>query len=247
MVLDPCCGSRMMWFNPADQRVLFGDQRHETVTVIDRTHRADGTRVLSIHPDCVLDFRALPFADNTFPLVVFDPPHLVRAGKNSWLAAKYGRLSNDWRQDLRAGFAECFRVLRPEGLLVFKWSEIQVATRDVLALTDRQPLFGHPSGKRAGTHWITFMKEPAPVTLANVKPPRDMRVRVPAVAEIKECTNPPAQVIDLVQFLPHTTPVIDKLQDVIATHGFAVPARVISDAFRSALEGQRDATPGVSP
>lgn len=28
-----------------------------------------------------------------------------------------------------------------------------------------------------------------PVTLANVKPPRNMRVRVPAVAEIKECTN----------------------------------------------------------
>lgn len=188
-VLDPCCGSRMMWFDPTDQRVLFGDQRHETVTVIDRTHRTDGTRVLSIHPDCVLDFRALPFADNTFPLVVFDPPHLVRAGKNSWLAAKYGRLSKDWRQDLRAGFAECFRVLRPEGLLVFKWSEIQVATRDVLALTDRKPLFGHPSGKRAGTHWITFMKEPAQVNLATLKPPRNLRVRVPAVAEIKECTH----------------------------------------------------------
>lgn len=28
-----------------------------------------------------------------------------------------------------------------------------------------------------------------PVTLATVKPPRNMRVRVPAVAEIKECTN----------------------------------------------------------
>ncbi|MFL4599771.1 SAM-dependent methyltransferase [Stenotrophomonas maltophilia] len=159
-VLDPCCGSRMMWFDPSDQRVLFGDLRHETITVIDRTHRADGTRVLSIHPDCLLDFRALPFADDSFPLVVFDPPHLVRAGRDSWLAAKYGRLSKDWRADLRAGFAECFRVLRPEGVLIFKWSEVQVATRDVLALTDAVPLFGHPSGKRAGTHWICFMKEP---------------------------------------------------------------------------------------
>ena len=28
-----------------------------------------------------------------------------------------------------------------------------------------------------------------PVTLANVKPPRNMRIKVPAVAEIKECTN----------------------------------------------------------
>ena len=157
-VLDPCCGGRMMWFDPSDQRCLFGDQRSETLIVTDRTHREDGTRAVHVHPDALLDFRTLPFADNSFPLVVFDPPHLVRAGRHSWLAAKYGRLGADWRDDLRAGFAECFRVLRPEGVLIFKWSEVQVATRDVLALTPHKPLFGHPSGKRAGTHWITFIK-----------------------------------------------------------------------------------------
>lgn len=148
----------MMWFDPSDQRCLFGDRRNETLIVTDRTHREDGTRAVHVHPDALLDFRALPFADNSFPLVVFDPPHLVRAGRHSWLAAKYGRLGADWRDDLRAGFAECFRVLRPEGVLIFKWSEVQVATRDVLALTQHKPLFGHPSGKRAGTHWITFIK-----------------------------------------------------------------------------------------
>ncbi|TBW96712.1 methyltransferase [Xanthomonas citri pv. aurantifolii] len=152
----------MMWFDKNDQRGVFGDQRRETITVIDRSHRADGTRVLSIDPNCVLDFRALPFADNSFPLVVFDPPHLVRAGKDSWLAAKYGKLNKDWRADLCAGFAECFRVLRPEGVLIFKWSEVQVSTREVLALTPHAPLFGHPSGKRGGTHWITFMKQAKP-------------------------------------------------------------------------------------
>ncbi|WP_313213841.1 SAM-dependent methyltransferase [Stenotrophomonas acidaminiphila] len=147
-----------MWFDPSDQRCLFGDRRNETLIVTDRTHREDGTRAVHVHPDALLDFRTLPFADNSFPLVVFDPPHLVRAGRHSWLAAKYGRLGADWRDDLRAGFAECFRVLRPEGVLIFKWSEVQVATRDVLALTPHKPLFGHPSGKRAGTHWITFIK-----------------------------------------------------------------------------------------
>ena len=148
----------MMWFDPADQRALFCDQRDETITVTDRTHREDGVRVLSIHPDMRLDFRDMPFADESFPLVVFDPPHLVRAGPRSWLAAKYGKLGADWRDDLRAGFAECFRVLRPHGVLIFKWSEVQVATREVLALTQHKPLFGHHSGKRGGTHWITFMK-----------------------------------------------------------------------------------------
>lgn len=159
VVLDPCCGTRMMWLDPTDQRGLFGDQRDESITVTDRSKRnVSGVRVLSIHPDIRMDFRSMPFADDSFPLVVFDPPHLVQAGARSWLASKYGRLGADWRDDLRAGFAECFRVLRPEGVLIFKWSEVQVPVREVLALTDRKPLFGHPSGKRSGTHWITFMK-----------------------------------------------------------------------------------------
>ncbi|HBP5289067.1 TPA: class I SAM-dependent methyltransferase [Pseudomonas aeruginosa] len=157
-VLDPCCGGRMMWFDKKNQLALFGDQRNETITVTDRSHSDDGTRVLSIHPQAIIDFRRLPFADESFPLVVFDPPHLVRAGRKSWLAAKYGKLGADWRDDLRAGFSECFRVLRTDGVLIFKWSEVQVATSDVLALTPEKPLFGHPSGKRSGTHWITFMK-----------------------------------------------------------------------------------------
>lgn len=160
-VLDPCCGSRMMWFDRQDQRCLFGDRRSESLVVTDRTHREDGTRALSIHPDTRMDFRRLPFADAAFPLVVFDPPHLVRAGPRSWLAAKYGKLGADWRDDLRAGFAECFRVLRSEGTLVFKWAEVQIPLREILALTPEKPLFGHTSGKRSATHWLTFMKEAA--------------------------------------------------------------------------------------
>lgn len=35
----------------------------------------------------VLDFRALPYPDESFYLVAFDPPHLVRAGRKSWRAA----------------------------------------------------------------------------------------------------------------------------------------------------------------
>ena len=109
-VLDPCCGSRMMWFDKADPRAIFGDRRSETLTVTDRSHREDGTRTLTIEPDVLLDFRALPYPDDSFKLVAFDPPHVVRAGPRSWLAAKYGKLGKDWRDDLRAGFAECFRL-----------------------------------------------------------------------------------------------------------------------------------------
>lgn len=161
-VLDPCCGSRMMWFDRTNPDVVFGDRRHETLTVTDRSHgNPSGTRTLQITPDVLLDFRALPYADGTFKLVAFDPPHLERAGPRSWLAAKYGKLGQDWREDLRAGFAECFRVLATDGVLVFKWNETQVKVGEVLALTPHQPLFGHPTGRKGLTHWLVFMKSEA--------------------------------------------------------------------------------------
>ena len=165
-VLDPCSGSRMMWFDRGHPDAIFGDQRSETLTVTDRSHgRQDGTRTLTVCPDMLMDFRALPFPEASFRLVAFDPPHLVRAGPRSWLAAKYGKLGKDWRDDLRQGFAECFRVLHPDGTLVFKWNETQVKLSEVLALTPHQPLFGNTSGKKAGTHWLVFMK-PAPTAAA---------------------------------------------------------------------------------
>lgn len=161
LVLDPCCGSRMMWFDKKDARAIFGDQRSETIVVTDRSHREDGTRTLTIEPDTLMDFRALPFADGRFKLIAFDPPHLVRAGPRSWLAAKYGKLGQDWRDDLRQGFAECWRVLATDGVLVFKWNETQVKLAEVLPLAPASPLFGQVSGRVGMTHWLVFMKPAA--------------------------------------------------------------------------------------
>lgn len=44
------------------------------------------------------------------------------------------------------------------GVLIFKWNETHIKVKEILALTDQRPLFGHISGKRSNTHWITFMK-----------------------------------------------------------------------------------------
>lgn len=151
-ILDACCGSRMSWFDKENQLTLFGDIRTETHILCDG-------RTLNVEPDIQMDFRDMPFDDGLFKLVVFDPPHLIHAGKRSWLALKYGVLGEHWKDDLRAGFSECFRVLADDGILIFKWNEIQISTNEVLKLTDQTPLFGHKSGKRSGTHWITFMKQ----------------------------------------------------------------------------------------
>jgi len=82
----------------------------------------------------------------------------VRAGPKSWLAAKYGKLGPTWQDDLRKGFSECLRVLRPNGTMVFKWNETQVKVSEVLALAPIQPLLAHRSGRNGLTHWLVFMK-----------------------------------------------------------------------------------------
>lgn len=156
-VLDACCGSRMFWFDREDSRALFVDNRNVVCTLKDASS-SRGYRSLVIAPDMEADFRALPFPDEAFSLVCFDPPHLVNAGKRSWLALKYGRLEADWREDLRKGFAECFRVLKHEGTLVFKWNEAQVKVAEILALTPERPLFGNRCGRAAKSHWIVFQK-----------------------------------------------------------------------------------------
>ena len=150
-ILDACCGSRMFWFDKKNPNVVFGDNRFLEDTLCDG-------RKLKISPDIEMDFRNIPFGDCVFKLVVFDPPHLNRLGKNSWMAKKYGRLELTWQEDIKKGFNECMRVLEPNGILIFKWNETQIKVSDILKLIEIQPLFGHKSGKLSNTHWLCFMK-----------------------------------------------------------------------------------------
>jgi len=74
------------------------------------------------------------------------------------MAKKYGTLEGDWREMLRKGFAECFRILRPLGTLIFKWNEDEVSVKEILALTPEKPLVFNRFGKHLKSHWIVFMK-----------------------------------------------------------------------------------------
>lgn len=147
-ILDACCGSKMFWFNRQNDNVLYMDNRQLSDTLCDG-------RKLEIDPDLVADFRNMPFEDESFYLVVFDPPHLIKAGDNSWLAKKYGKLSDDWQIDIKLGFNECMRVLKPNGTLIFKWNEDQISLSEIIGALGHEPLFGNRRGK---THWLVFMK-----------------------------------------------------------------------------------------
>ncbi len=150
-ILDPCCGGRMFWFDKENPDVLFGDIRDESHVLCDG-------RKFEIKPDSVLDFRQLPFDDNSFSLVVFDPPHLNKLGETSWMAKKYGVLGENWRDDIKRGFSECFRVLKKDSVLIFKWNETQIKVKELLNLAPVTPLFGHTSSRNGKTIWVTFIK-----------------------------------------------------------------------------------------
>lgn len=148
-VLDACCGSRMFWFDKNHDDALYMDNRQLSEELCDG-------RTLNVNPDVVADFRDMPFKDESFYLVVLDPPHLIKAGEDSWLAKKYGKLDDLWQFDISQGFEECMRVLKPNGTLIFKWNEDQIPLREVLNAIGHKPLFGN---KRSKTHWLVFMKE----------------------------------------------------------------------------------------
>ena len=153
IILDPASSMRSFYFDKKDDRVVFGDIREK------ETHLLTNNQTIHIEPDEVMDFRAIPYSDETYQCVVFDPPHLLNLSEKSWMRKKYGVLDKKtWQDDLTKGFAECFRVLKTNGTLIFKWNETSIQLKDILKLTDQKPVLGHPSGKRMGTHWVLFIK-----------------------------------------------------------------------------------------
>ena len=156
-ILDVTCGSRMMWFNKNHPAAVYCDKRQIDMEMAFGRARTS-IHQLQVKPDVICDFTNLPFPDNSFHLVVFDPPHLIGAKETAWLVKKYGKLDENWPTMLHDGFAECMRVLKPDGVLIFKWSEYDIPAAEVWKAIGRKPLFGHHSGKKSTTFWGCFMK-----------------------------------------------------------------------------------------
>jgi len=153
-ILDATAGFRMMWSNKKHPNTVYLDERYEC------------------EPDIVGDFRELKqFTDETFRLIVFDPPHIIRGTQynSTGMLNDFGCLQPEtWQVDLQKAFKELWRVLKPFGVLIFKWSTQQISTAKLKKFFPAEPLFYQVTSnkRREKSHsdyqtlWFCFMKLP---------------------------------------------------------------------------------------
>lgn len=160
-ILDATCGGRSIW--------LPGKKDHYNTLYIDNREVSPDEfehRNYSVDPDEVQDFRDVPYADKSFNLIVFDPPHKKLSNGMESISGimnrQYGSLhAQTWQEDLRAGFDELWRVLKPGGTLVFKFAESNIPFDDVICLSPTDPLLGTTTRNNKNgveTRWFVFYK-----------------------------------------------------------------------------------------
>ena len=156
-ILDACCGGRMFWKNKKHPNAIFQDIRKDILPLKEQY----GLN-FTIEPDIIGDFRNMDFKDKSFKMVIFDPPHLFM-NKTAWMAKKYGTIKGtDWKEDLRKGFKECWRVLDNFGTLIFKWNNQSIDIKEVKLLFPEEPIiFNRIGTKGKSTYRFVFMKIPS--------------------------------------------------------------------------------------
>lgn len=116
-----------------------------------------------------VDFRRMPWADDAFRTVVFDPPYKLNGTPDEAVDARYGvDVPASWmerHQLIRDGIVECLRVLTPGGWFLLKcqdqvcsgairWQTFEFAQHAAMHgayLWDRFDLLGYrpqPGGRR---------------------------------------------------------------------------------------------------
>jgi SAM-dependent methyltransferase len=174
-ILDACCGGRMWWWDKSHPLALYMDKRRApkgSALAFDveggERHASPGW---SCEPDVIGDFRAMPFADEAFQMVVFDPPHNIRDEALGVNGLMYGALPRATEQDdLRMGFRECWRVLAPGGSLIVKWAGDIKRIRPHFPAA---PVVGTRSPRGLQTWWLVFYKPLASQPVPTPEPPAE--------------------------------------------------------------------------
>jgi hypothetical protein len=152
LILDACCGGKHFWFDKNNPYTLFMDKRKVLPGAIPQQPNWE------CNPDLIGDYRKTDFKDNQFKLIVWDIPHKLKHDKGL-ITMKYGSLGENWKEDTKKGFNELWRILDNNGVLVFKYADLDISVKEMLSLFPIQPLFGTKTKKGVNnTYWFCFMK-----------------------------------------------------------------------------------------
>jgi SAM-dependent methyltransferase len=155
-ILDATCGSKTIWYQKNHPLVTFMDKREGKYY---HATEINTKEIVRVNPNIVADWtKILPFDNNEFDMIVFDPPHII-SSTSCEMTNRYGRLNpSSWRKELKKGIKELFRVLKPNGVFILKWAETSKPLEDVLKLFPYKPMFGTRTGQANKNHWVLFIK-----------------------------------------------------------------------------------------
>jgi len=154
LILDSSAGNRMMWSNKNPPLTVFMDKE---------------TR-LRTPPDVFGCWESLPFRDNAFRCVIFDPPHKFNRRSGFWADPEspnyYG--ADIRREKLTSGIYHGTReFLRIAERLCFKWSDDEISLQRILSLFPKEWAETYRRGDdKIRVHgntmwWITFLRSPS--------------------------------------------------------------------------------------
>ena len=154
-ILDATAGFRGIWFGKNHPLVTFLDKRSGKYYYMSKSGKKKCTE---IKPDIVCEWKDIDYPDNTFDMIVFDPPHIIQDA-NCNMIVDYGNLSKDtWRNDLKIAFKQLFRILKPNGVFILKWNECNKPIDNIIKLCPYRALFGTRTGLNNKNIWLTFVK-----------------------------------------------------------------------------------------
>ena len=155
VVLDATAGNRMMWPNKNPPNIIFMDKEID----------------LRIPPDIICVWEYLPFRDEVFFNVIFDPPHM-RLGRTSRYRDPKGVTSHGtwWgfvknKPDLiRSTMKAQKEFSRVSTRLSFKWNETHYKLYEILkcfmdwVLVDKREYVSNKKHGKSKTWWLRFIK-----------------------------------------------------------------------------------------
>lgn len=172
--------------------LVFMDIRHGPFSTGKRRGKPE---IIEIDPDKLGCITKIPWPDNTFSMVLFDPPH-DKWGKSSFMRVLYGSWNNEmFVHKVGPANQEFYRVLKPGGFLFVKIQDNKQRDKQLVELLSnfklllkihQAPLSGRTKNK---TYWMLFVRRKTILPRIKVENVVDESIKSESTVEIWQGEN----------------------------------------------------------